>query len=436
MSSVAVPSRGQAEWQDYEMGMFIHYDLNVFMNIRSPGWDHRNYDNWPTAAIFNPKKLDTDQWMEAAKALGAKYAVLTASHGTGFMLWQSDAYPFGVRQSPWRGGKGDVVKDFVESCRRYGIKPGLYSHMKVNGEWRVDHPGLVNEGKGGDPEKQARYAKAKLVAARELWGNYGPLVEVWFDGGTPDPAVVGFDVLPPLRELQPDAMVFLSPATTMRWIGNEQGVANYPCWATVPSVEEAMSWEYRGMHHKLSSGDPDGATWLPAECDVPLRKGQWVWSPNEEHLIKPVTELMDIYYKSVGRNCNLLVNANPDADGLIPDGDMKRFKEFGDEIRRRFARSLAKTSGKGTLLELPLRSPASIDHAIVMEEITSGERIREYTLEGKVDGAWKPLSSGQCVGHKRIEEFEPATVSAVRLRVEKSIAEPLIRRLAVFNTRG
>jgi alpha-L-fucosidase len=169
---------------------------------------------------------------------------------------------------------------------------------------------------------------------------------------------------------------------------------------------------------------------------VPLRRGQWGWSPNEEHLVKPVTELLDIYYKSVGRNCNLLINATPDADGLIPDADMRRYQEFGADIRRRFGRSLAETSGKGTLLELRLRSSATIDHAVIMEEIASGERIREYTLEGKVDGAWKPVCSGQSVGHKRIEQFAPAAVSAVRLRIGKSIAEPLIRRLAVFGTRG
>ncbi len=426
--TMARPTPEQSRWQDHEIGLFIHYDLPVF----KPAWNHRDYDNWQPPEIFNPKQLDTDQWMEAARALGARYALLTATHGTGFMLWQSDAYPYGVRQSPWRNGRGDVVRDFVESCGRSGVTPGLYSHMKCNGYWEVDHPGLANRGQGGDPSKQDRYVRARLAAIEELWGNYGPVGEIWFDGGTPDVALTGLDVLPALRRLQPNAMVLNSPAATIRWIGNEKGTASYPCWATVQSVEEATTYEERGMVHRLLTGDPDGAAWLPGECDTPVRRGTWMWEPDTEDRLLSVDELMEIYCQSVGRNCNLLLNATPDQRGLIPEPDMRRYRELGTEIRRRFATSLAEATGAGTTTEVSLQRPGLVDHVVIMERIEEGERIRSYSVEGWRSDHWQPLCHGQSVGHKRIERFEPTEVSKVRLRVLRATAEPLIRRFAVF----
>jgi len=247
--------------------MFIHYDIPVF----KPGWDHRQYETRPEASVFNPKKLNTDQWMEAAKAMGAKYAVFVAKHGSGFMCWQSDLYPYGMKQSPYKNGQGDIVRDFVNSCRKYGIRPGIYAHMGCNGYLEVDNPGLVNRGKGGDPEKQARYAKICEGMLTELWGNYGELSEIWFDGGVLDPAKGGPVMLPILHKLQPKAIVFQGPAASIRWIGNEDGVAPYPCWATVPDVRD-----YNGP------GSPEGQKWLPGECDVPIRQGVWLWEPNTE----------------------------------------------------------------------------------------------------------------------------------------------------------
>ena len=411
------PTPEQAAWQDMEIGLFIHYDIPVF----KPGWDHRQYESRPSPEIFDPKKLDTEQWMKAAEAIGARYAVFVAKHGSGFMNWQSDLYPYGMKQSPYEDGKGDIVRDFVASCRRHGIKPGLYAHMGCNGYLEVDSPGLVNRGKGGDPAAQARYARTCEGMMRELWGNYGPLFEIWFDGGVLDPAQGGPDMLPILRRLQPRAIVFQGPAASIRWIGNEDGVAPYPCWATAPEGRD-----YNG------AGDPEGTRWLPGECDVPVRRETWLWLPNTEGRLFSLDELMDKYYRSVGRNCNLLLNASPDQDGLVPEPDMRRYREFGDEVRRRFGRSLAETSGRGDVVELDLRGPRRIDHAVTMEDIRQGERVREYVVEGLAGGAWRELARGVSVGHKRIDRFPAATVSRVRLRVLKSVAEPLIRKLAVY----
>lgn len=418
--ALAKPTAEQVQWQDYEIGVFFHYDLNVF----KPGWNHRMYDDFPRPEIFNPTNLDMGQWMEVPKALGAKYAILTATHGSGFMLWQSEAYPFGVRQSPWRGGKGDVVKDFVQSCRKVGVAPGIYCHMRVNGWLQVDHPGFVNRGKGGNPELQAKYAAAKIKQIEELWGNYGPLTEIWFDGGLADEKA-GFDVLPYLKKLQPRAMVMGGgncPVETIRWIGRESGKTRYPCWATGNGIFDD------------SPGSPTGKDWLPGEADVDLLRGSWMWQPGSDETIYSLNELMEIYYGSVGNNCNLLINAAPGPDGLVPAAQLQRLREFGNEIRRRFGKSLAETSGQGNLVQLRLGKAKRIDHVTLMERITEGERVREYVLEGKVGDTWERIGGGTCIGHKRIERIKPIEVEAVRLRVISSAGTPLIRKLAVYDT--
>jgi len=165
---------------------------------------------------------------------------------------------------------------------------------------------------------------------------------------------------------------------------------------------------------------------------VPVRHHEWFWQPNAEHKLYSVAQLMHMYYCSVGRNCNLILNANIDRDGRVPAADLQRYREFAAEIQRRFGRSIAETSGQGEAVAIKLDRPANIDHAIVMEDIRQGERVREFVVEGLSGGQWKTLCRGQSIGHKRIDRFPPAEISAVRLRVTKSIAPPIIRRLAVF----
>jgi len=419
VAALPKPSAQQARWQDMELGMFFHFDLPIY----KPGWDWRSWQDKPTPDLYNPSKLDTDQWMEAAKAMGAKYAVLVAKHCSGFLQWQSDLYPYGVKQSAWRNGKGDVVRDFVESCRKYGIQPGLYASVTANGYLEVDNPGLVNRGKGGDSAAQARYVKICEQMLTELWSRYGDLFEIWFDGGALPVEQGGPDLVPIYQKYQPDAIVFQGPAASIRWIGNEQGVAAYPCWATVPHRQD-----YHGP------GDPDGRYWLPGECDVPVRNHEWFWTPDAEHKLYAVEQLMDMYYRSVGRNCNLLLNANPNPEGLVPQADFQRYVEFGKEIRKRFDRPLAQTEGRGLTVELNLPRPAAIDHVIIMEDIRQGERIREYRVEGLIGSdAWRALCQGQSVGHKRIQQFDQTEVACVRLRILNSAAEPLVRKLAVYH---
>jgi alpha-L-fucosidase len=411
--TIARPTPQQAAWQDMEVGLFIHFNMFTC----APDWTWRSFKDYPSPDLFNPTKLDTDQWMRAAKGIGAKYAVLTVKHCEGFCLWPTEAYPYSVKQSTWRDGKGDVAGDFVRSCRTFGIRPGFYYSTSANAYCKVDDPGRV---RSKDPADQARYKAICEQQLAELWSRYGELGEIWFDGGSLPPEQGGADIGPLIRKYQPNAVVFQSPHATIRWVGNEDGVAPYPCWATAKNREPT------------GGGDPDGQFWRPGECDVPLRGGEWGWKPNQEHLIRSMENLTELYCKSVGRNCNLLLNSTPDRSGLIPEPDMKRYIEFGAEIGRRFGKPLGETRGEGDVVELTLDKPTLVDHVVIMEQISEGERVREYVVEGLASDGWKELCRGVSIGHKRIDRCEPLEVSRVRLRCLRSVAKPLIRQLAVF----
>ena len=428
VAGLAKPTSAQMAWHDMELGMFFHFDIPVYQQ----DWKWRSFKDFPDPDLYQPVKLDTDQWMEAAKAMGAKYAIFVAKHCSGFLQWQSDLYPYGVKQSSWRDGKGDVVAEFVKSCRKYGIKPGLYASVSANGYMQVDNPGLVNRGKGGDKKAQAEYNRICEGMAEELWSRYGDLVEIWFDGGAIPPGKGGPDLVPLLKKYQPDAIAFQGPLgipNLIRWVGNERGVAPYPCWS---SANEGTA--EGGSIEKVFGGRPDGTLWVPGECDVPVRNHDWFWKPGHASKLYSLDHLVDMYYNSVGRNCNLLLNANINTDGLVPAADFKRYIEFGNEIKRRFNNPLAKTTGSDKLLLLSLKTPLKVNHVVVMESIAGGERVRSYSVEGLLpDGGWAELCNGQSVGHKRIQSFEVQTVSAVRLRIKESVGEPQIRELAVYN---
>ncbi len=411
------PDSRQLAWQNAELGMFYHFDIPIF----KPGWNWRSFRDLPSPADFNPQALDTDQWLEAAQSIGAKYAVLVAKHCSGFLTWQSDLYPYGVKQAKWRDGKGDLVADFVASCEKYNIKPGIYASVTANCFWEVDNPGRVNRGQGNDPKRQAQYVEAQEQMLAELWGRYGDLFYIWFDGGALSPSEGGPDLVPLYQRLQPNANVFQGPSATTRWVGNERGVADYPCWATVK------------QRNASGAGDPDGLVWQPGECDVPIRGGEWFWREKQTHLVHSLDTLMDMYYRSVGHNCNLLLNANPNTAGLIPDTDMQRYAEFGREIKRRFDRPLAQTSGQGRTLELTWPQPQRLDHVWIMEDIRYGERIRQYRIEARLtDGKWKSIATGTAVGHKRIQRFDSIETTALRLTFDQSTATPIIRDFAAF----
>ena len=323
------PTPEQAAWQDLELGLFYHFDITVFTDGGEGDWQHQGHLD---PSLYNPPQLNTDQWLKAAKAAGDGYTVFVAKHCTGFISWQSDAYPYGVRQSKWRDGKGDVVADYVASCRRFGVKPGLYCSMSANAHCEVFENCTVQKSKGPRDPRQAEYRRRAERMTTELWGNYGPLTYIWFDGGTLSPDQGGPDLVPILKRLQPHAVTFQgppdNPAGNTRWPGNEGGVTADQSWSTVARANDC------------GQGNPLGAVWQPGECDAPLRKQFWFWHPHQEGTIRSLAELIEMYYASVGRGCNLILNGNIDRRGLVPEADMKRFQEFGDESDGVFPKAL------------------------------------------------------------------------------------------------
>ncbi len=434
---IPVPTPAQLAWQDFELGLVFHFDLPIFA---PGGWTARKGTLDPN--LYQPKKLDTDQWLEAAKAMGARYAVFTATHFNGFLQWQSDLYPHGLKQTNWRNGKADIFGDFVNSCHRQGIAPGVYLSCNRNAYWKVwDH--RVNWGKGG--EGQRAFARMGERMTEQLCSRYGPLCEIWYDAGLPAPENGGPDVVPIVERTQPNTVFYHSPRRRdHRWIGNENGVAGDPCWATMPDLETADKAhhstrvpEQRHLRDYLAHGDQNGPRWEPAMVDVPIRNHEWFWRPDHDDRVFPLERLVEMYYTSVGRNSNFILGAVPDRDGLIPQADFKRYAEFGAEIRKRFSTPVAEASGEGEVVGLSLPAVTAIDHVVLMEQIAEGERIRGFEVEGHVGAdRWRKLCEGTSVGHKRIERFQPVEVAALRLRCTKYRAKPKVRSFAAFETRA
>lgn len=413
---LARPTPGQIEWADMELEMFLCLDPCT--------WQGREYDDHSSSMKdMTLPKLDVNQWCEAAKAFGAKQVVMVTKHTGSFCWWPTATTDYCVRNIPWKEGKGNLVGEVASSLRKNGLKMGVYVYS--------DDPnyakGIGRGGRTDDPAKQEEW-NAKL---RQQWTEVLTLCgadlvhEVWFDGGCIVPLM---DII---QKLAPKAEIFAGPNETLRWPGTESGKLPYPCWSSVPSNLSSS-----GGGDAVGVGDPDGTKWCPPECDTVLY-GQgghkWFWSKDGEKLRRSLDELMDVYLKSVGRGGVLLLNATPNTDGLIPESDMKRYQEFGAEIKRRFGAPLAKTQGVGDALELDLGGFRNVNQSWIMEDLRGGHRIRAYALEGReTGGKWLTLAEGISVGHKKIDVFPTVSVDRLRLRITKNVGMPVVRELAAF----
>ncbi len=429
------PTPSQLEWADAEIGVIIHFDMQVF----EPGYSFRKQWGYtPSPGIFNPAALDTDQWIESAVAAGAGYAVLVAKHCSGFSLWPTRAHDYHVGNTPWRNGQGDIVADFFASCRKFGIKPGLYCSAATNAYLNVDNPGRVRSGNAQEQEAYNRIVETQLT---ELWTNYGDVFEIWFDGGVIPPQDGGPDIVPLLERLQPNAVVFQGPRgwpSLLRWVGNERGEAPDPCWSTTSqTTSEDGTEEKNGM-----GGDPDGEIWAPGESDMPNRdqtrafQGGWFWRDGDEQYLYSLEHLTERYFSSVGRNTNLLLGMVIDPRGLVPDADQRRFAEFGSRLKELFSTPLGETAGTGKVLSLAVPDDRPANMLVLMEDIANGERIREFTVEARIADNWVNLYKGRCIGHKRIVRFNPTAAPEFRLTVSKCSHEPQIREFGVYSVQG
>lgn len=441
--NIPLPKKNQLAWQDAEITALISYDLHVFdgkkynqaLNRITPIADYN---------IFNPTKLDTDQWIRAVKSMGGKIAILTVTHETGFALYQSDVNPYSMKALKFQNGKGDIVQDFVASCRKYGILPGLYIGIRWNSNYGVYDFMVNNDNSPFAKNRQQHYNKLCEQMTEELMSRYGELAMVWFDGGAHGPELGGADILPIVEKHQPNIIFYHNTQRAdIRWGGSESGKVNYPCWGTYPfpySHSTNTKEIFKNDFQLLKEGDPEGEYYMPAMSDAPLRghngRHEWFWEPGDEEHIEPLESLMDMYYGSVGRNSTLILGITPNADGLIPEPDVIRMKEFGAEIAKRFSSAIARISGKGSKHELKFKSYQKINHIVLMEDIANGERVRDFNIEAKTKNGWQLISKGSSIGHKFIAKFQEVEVSALRLNITKSIAEPIIKDFSVYNVSG
>ncbi len=404
-----VPSKAQLAWQRDELALFLHLGVNTFT-------DREWGDGKEDPSIFNPTNLDARQWARAAKAGGFRAMILTAKHHDGFCLWPTKTTKHSVTSSPFRGGKGDVVREFADACRQEGLRAGVYLSP-----WDRNNPHY-----GDSP----RYNDLYCDQLTELLTQYGPMAEVWFDGANGEgpngkrqvydwPRFWGL-----VKKLQPEAVIFSDAGPDVRWCGNERGSAGDPNWSTVdPAKVPYPGVSGKGIVEALQHGDRDGSVWRPAEADVSIRRG-WFYHPAEDARVKTVDQLTDLYFQSVGRNSKLLLNVPPTREGLLHETDVARLAGIRDRLRSLFENDLARgrrPRWSGGQAELDLGRTVTVSMVRLEEDITRGQEVARYTVHGSDVGEWRELSTGTTIGYAKIDRFEPVHVRRLRVVVEDAM---------------
>jgi len=447
-AATVTPHPRQLAWQEQEFIAFIHFTVNTFT-------DREWGDGAEDPKIFNPTQLNCRQWVGVCKQAGMKTIILTAKHHDGFCLWPSKFTEHSVKNSPWRNGRGDVVRELAEACRRGGLKLGLYLSP-----WDRHEPTY------GDTKKYNRFYLNQL---RELLTNYGEVVEVWFDGAkgrdAKDMIYHWNDYYALVRELQPKAVIF--NGLDVRWVGNEAGYARESEWSVVNRNNKPFGFinaQQRDLGSLKALGPGDNLIWYPAETDVSIRPG-WFYHPHENDKVKSLEKLLDIYYSSVGYNSVLLLNLPPDRRGLIPDNDVRRLRELGAVLNATFDVNLALGASvtashrrddnpefgpehivdenKNTYwstddwttaasLEFDLGRVKRFNRAMLQEYIAIGQRIEQFVLELWDSRGWKEITRGTTVGYKRLLRFDDVSAQKVRLRILNARLCPTLSNFGLF----
>ena len=439
----AIPTKHQLEWQDMEYYMFIHFGPNTFTDME---WGHGDED----PKIFNPKRLDARQWARTAKAAGMKAIIITAKHHDGFCLFPSKYSMHTVRESAWRNGEGDVLKELSAACREYGLKFGVYLSP-----WDRNHP------KYGTAEYNDVFAKT----LKEVHTQYGPIFEQWFDGAKgqgekkQDYDFRLFNRV--VHEHNPQAIIFSDIGPGARWMGNENGVAGETNWSTLNTDGFGVGAD-APKPEVLNKGDYQGRYWIPAEVDVSIRPG-WFYSASTDSKVKTLEQLVSIYHTSVGRNANLLLNVPVNRDGLIHPNDSTRLMELRRYLDASFKTNLikgkqVKASGargkqfsaqrladgnadtywspddgvKSADITINLGKPTQINRVVLQEYLPLGQRVREFTVLFWDNNRWQTLSNQTTIGHKRILVFPTLTTSKLMIIFPDMGVAPAISEVAVY----
>ena len=448
-----LPSTEQLNWHEMEYYAFVHFNMNTFTDME---WGLGG----ESPSLFNPSELDTRQWARVAKEAGMKGIILTAKHHDGFSLWPSVYTEHSVKNSPWKNGEGDVIKELAAACKEYGLKMGLYLSP-----WDRNHADY------GKPEYITYYRNQM----RELLTNYGEVFEFWVDGANGGDGYYGganetrnvdrktyYDwdsTFALAKELQPDIVVFSDGGPDVRWVGNENGFADATNWAPLRRNEFAPGI---GPYQQLTSGHEDGTHWVPAECDVSIRPG-WYYHESQDDEVKSLSELLDIYYKSVGRNGNLLLNLPVDRRGLVHENDVKALMELRKTLDETFAVNLAKgakavasnTRGNNYLssnildeyndtywateddvieseLMINFSREATFNRLVLQEYIPLGQRIKAFKVEVKDEDGYKEIANETTIGYKRILRLPQVTTSQLKITFTDAKGSPTISNVEVY----
>jgi alpha-L-fucosidase len=449
-NSLPVPSPRQLNWQDLEYYAFVHFSINSFTDKE---WGYGD----ESPKLFNPSELDTDQWARTISEAGMKGVVITAKHHDGFCLWPSKYTEHSVKNSPWKNGEGDLLKELSESCKKYGLKMGVYLSP-----WDRNHPDYGTDA-------YLTYYRNQL---RELLTQYGPIFEVWFDGANGGDGYYGganetrkidnktyYDW--PLthqivRELQPNAVMFSDAGPDIRWVGNEKGYANQTTWSTI--YKDSI---YPGMpgFNRFVPGQEKGTHFIPTETDVSIRPG-WFYHQSEDDEVKSVEHLWDIYCNSVGLNSNLLLNLPVDRRGLVHENDIASLQGLKSKIERVFETNLAtmaqlkmesssnvmdssiltdgqresfvKITDKDSKIILEFDATKSSNLFVIQEAIQKGQRIRSFEIEALIDASWQVIYQGTTIGNKRIVRFPTSNIKAIALKLTDFNDKALISEMGLY----
>ncbi|HET9487332.1 MAG TPA: alpha-L-fucosidase [Chryseosolibacter sp.] len=451
-----LPSSAQIQWHEMEQNAFIHFTTNTFTDKE---WGFGDED----PAIFNPSSVDADQWISTLKDAGFNGAILTCKHHDGFCLWPSEYTDHDVASSPWKNGKGDVVKEVADACRRHGLKFGVYLSPWDRNHAEYGRPPYID------------YYRNQL---KEIFTRYGPVFEMWFDGANGGTGYYGGAnekrningatyyewpvTLALVREMEPDILFFSDAGPGVRWVGNERGVAGETNWNTI--TPDTLFAGKPGITELLNTGHPGGTHWIPAEVDVSIRPG-WFYHEKEDSLVKTPEKLFDIYLTSVGRGSTLLLNVPPDKRGRIHENDVEALKAWRKLLDQAFAKNLAMraevkaseyrggsqrfhpsnvTDGNNEtywstddatttgMLDISLSGNSEVSYLLIQEYIKLGQRVSGFKVEYWENNSWRPLSSATTIGYKRILKFDPVRTDKIRISITDSKACPVISNVELY----
>ncbi|WP_416865500.1 MAG: alpha-L-fucosidase [Imperialibacter sp.] len=452
-----VPSEEQLKWHELEQYAFIHFTTNTFTDKE---W---GFGDEPES-IFNPTGLDVSQWVKVIKDAGLKAVILTAKHHDGFCLWPSIYTEHSIKNSPYKNGNGDLVKELSEACRKEGLLFGIYLSP-----WDRNHPEY------GRPD-YVTYYRNQL---QEIFTNYGPIFEMWFDGANGGDGYYGganekrridgktyYDwptTIEMVRKMEPKVLFFSDAGPSIRWVGNERGLAGDTNWNTISN--DTLYAGQAGITDLLNTGHAEGQQWIPAEVDVSSRPG-WFYHAKEDSLVKTPEKLFEIYLTSVGRGSNLLLNIPPDRRGLVHENDVAALQGWKKLLEEAFSTNLALnakasastvrgeadaygaanlTDGKADTywatddevttgsVDIALPPSTAVSYVTLKEFIKLGQRVKAFTVEAKVDGAWKQVAQGTTIGYKRILKLDgPVAAEAIRVNITESKACPVLAEVEVY----